>query len=52
MENTLGKRLALLSTSTYKGEFAGNVVPFDSTLACIQAITRGEADYTLSLIHI
>ncbi|WP_258106712.1 diguanylate cyclase [Christensenella minuta] len=46
-ENSIkGKRLALLSTSTYKGEFAGNVVPFDSTLACIQAITRGEADYT------
>lgn len=41
-----GKRLALLSASTYTGEFVGTVVPFDSTFACIQAVAGGEADYT------
>ncbi|MBC5649040.1 transporter substrate-binding domain-containing diguanylate cyclase [Christensenella tenuis] len=46
-ENSIeGKRLASLSTENYKGESAGSVVVCDSALACIQAVARGEADYT------
>lgn len=41
-----GKRLALLSTTTYQGGFIGTVLSFDSALDCIQAVAAGEADYT------
>lgn len=45
-ESIRGKRLALLSSSTYRGEFVGQVVPFETISDCIHAVVGGKADYT------
>lgn len=41
-----GKRLAMIKNSTYRGDFIGNVVRYDTIDECIQAVNNGEADYT------
>lgn len=41
-----GKRLALVSTTAYHGETLGVVSKYDTVSACIDAVKRGDADYT------
>lgn len=41
-----GRRLALRKDYNYDGEYLGQVVRFDSTEQCIDAVNNGDADYT------
>ena len=45
-ENVKGKRLALTTTSPYRGETVGQVVRYAKVADCIRAVESGEADYT------
>lgn len=45
-ESLKGHKLAMSKTSTYQGEYVGNVVWYDNEDACVRAVNRGEADYT------
>lgn len=41
-----GKRLALVASSEYGGQFVGVANRYDSIAACVRAVAKGEADYT------
>lgn len=45
-ETIKGKRLALTTTSPYRGETIGQVVRYAKLADCIRAVESGEADYT------
>ena len=45
-ETIKGKRLALTTTSPYRGETVGQVVRYAKVADCIRAVESGEADYT------
>ncbi|MCJ7855780.1 transporter substrate-binding domain-containing protein [Lachnospiraceae bacterium NSJ-143] len=46
LEDIAGKRLALLDGGIYKGDYAGEVINFDTVNECIRAVNDGRADYT------
>lgn len=41
-----GKRLAIVSSSRYDGDFVGEVNRFPSIASCLRAVFKGDADYT------
>lgn len=45
-ETIKGKRLALTTTSPYRGETVGQVARYAKVADCIRAVESGEADYT------
>ena len=47
-ESLNGKRLALVNidVNTSHDVYPGEIVPYDTVFACIEAVDRGEADYT------
>lgn len=46
-----GKKLALSRGINYSGEFVGNIVYYDNALACLEAVNKGEVDYTYLNSH-
>ena len=47
-----GKRLALSRDVAYSGNFLGEVIRYDSTKDCLEAVHKGEADYTYGMSYI
>lgn len=46
VDSLAGKRLAMAATTTYQGDYRGNVIWYEEVEACIDAVNSGEADYT------
>lgn len=46
VDSLAGKRLAMAATTTYQGDYRGDVVWYEGVDACINAVNSGQADYT------
>lgn len=51
-ENIKGKRLALPEGVIYEGEYASEVIRYQSPEDCLKAVAKGEADYTYGNGHV